>query len=99
MNGNSSICTTQPAQATSYIYIEDKPATSITIASKELDYKCSQEEISHLSGSTALPEIRAFECPGAFIRNLLSFEGAMIFYALYFYSVLGGICIYNDGNA
>lgn len=58
-----------------------------------------QEEISHLSGLTALPEIRAFESPGAFIKNLISLEGKMIFYALYFSSVQGELCIYNDGNA
>ena len=98
-NGNNSSCTTQPARATSSTYIEDKSATSITTASKELDHERSHEEISHLSGLTALPEIRAFESPGAFIKNLLSLEGERIFYALYFSSVQGEVCIYNDGNA
>ena len=99
MNGNNSICTTKPARASSSTYTEDKPATSITTATKELDHKRSQEEISHLSCPTALPETRAFDCPVAFIKNLLSLEGEMIFYAFYFYSVHGEVCTYNDGNA
>lgn len=98
-NGNNSSCTTQPARATSSTYTEDKSATSITTASKDLDHERSQEKTSHLSGLTALPEIRAFKSPGAFIKNLLSLEGEMIFYALYFSSVQGEVCIYNDGNA
>ena len=97
-NGNNSSCATQPSEATSSTYTEDKSATSITTASKVLDHERSQEKISHLSGLTVLPEIRAFESPGAFIKNILSLEGEMIFYALYFSSVQGEVCIYNDGN-
>ena len=99
MNGNNCSCSTQPARATSSTTTEDKPTTLTTSSSTVLDHKPSQEKISYSSNRTALPDIGVFDNPGAFIKNLFSLEGERIFHALYFDSVRGEVCIYEDENA